>query len=120
MRTNIEIDDELVAEAQKLSGQGTKKRTVEEALRLMIIGTPITLEGNGSHSHIVPGHGHTVTGKISALGGGERKGTAGYNAPHEGNVLSVKGETSVTTQVKIDGGQHDHRRVGFRLCRIKG
>jgi Arc/MetJ family transcription regulator len=36
MRTNIEIDDSLMAEAQKLSGQGTKKRTVEEALRLMI------------------------------------------------------------------------------------
>ncbi len=36
MRTNIEIDDSLMAEAQKLSGQSTKKRTVEEALRLMI------------------------------------------------------------------------------------
>ena len=36
MRTNIEIDDALMAEAQKLSGQETKKRTVEEALRLMI------------------------------------------------------------------------------------
>ena len=36
MPTNIEIDDELMAEAQKLSGQATKKQTVEEALRLMI------------------------------------------------------------------------------------
>jgi len=36
MRTNIEIDDALMAEAQKVSGQATKKRTVEEALRLMI------------------------------------------------------------------------------------
>lgn len=36
MRTNIEIDDALMAEAQKLSGQATKKQTVEEALRLMI------------------------------------------------------------------------------------
>jgi Arc/MetJ family transcription regulator len=35
MRTNIEIDDALMTEAQKLSGQ-TKKQTVEEALRLMI------------------------------------------------------------------------------------
>jgi Arc/MetJ family transcription regulator len=32
MRTNIEIDDALMAEAQKV----TKKQTVEEALRLMI------------------------------------------------------------------------------------
>ena len=36
MRTNIEIDDALMAEAQKASGQTTKKQTVEQALRLMI------------------------------------------------------------------------------------
>jgi Arc/MetJ family transcription regulator len=36
VRTNIEIDDALMAEAQKVSGQATKKQTVEEALRLMI------------------------------------------------------------------------------------
>jgi Arc/MetJ family transcription regulator len=36
MRTNIEIDDDLMKEAQKVSGQTTKKQTVEEALRLMI------------------------------------------------------------------------------------
>jgi Arc/MetJ family transcription regulator len=36
MRTNIEIDDTLMAEAQKVSGQATKKRTVEHALRLMV------------------------------------------------------------------------------------
>jgi Arc/MetJ family transcription regulator len=36
MRTNIEIDDTLMAEAQKVSGQPTKKQTVEQALRLMV------------------------------------------------------------------------------------
>jgi Arc/MetJ family transcription regulator len=36
MRTNIEIDDALMAEARRLSGRGTKKETVEEALRLWI------------------------------------------------------------------------------------
>jgi Arc/MetJ family transcription regulator len=36
MRTNIEIDDILMAEAQKASGHATKKQTVEQALRLMI------------------------------------------------------------------------------------
>jgi Arc/MetJ family transcription regulator len=36
MRTNIEIDDALMAAAQKASGLATKKQTVEEALRLMI------------------------------------------------------------------------------------
>lgn len=36
MRTNIEIDDALMAEAQRASGLSTKKQTVEEALRLMI------------------------------------------------------------------------------------
>lgn len=36
MRTNIEIDDRLMAEAQKASGEATKKQTVEQALRLLI------------------------------------------------------------------------------------
>ena len=36
MRTNIEIDDRLMAEAQKVSGLTTKKQTVEQALRLMV------------------------------------------------------------------------------------
>jgi Arc/MetJ family transcription regulator len=36
MRTNIDIDDALMAEAQKASGHATKKQTVEQALRLMI------------------------------------------------------------------------------------
>jgi Arc/MetJ family transcription regulator len=36
MRTNIEIDDTLMSEAQKASGEATKKQTVEQALRLMI------------------------------------------------------------------------------------
>ena len=36
MRTNIEIDDGLVREAQKASRHATKKQTVEEALRLTI------------------------------------------------------------------------------------
>jgi Arc/MetJ family transcription regulator len=36
MRTNIEIDDTLMAAAQKASGHDTKKATVEEALRLLL------------------------------------------------------------------------------------
>ena len=36
MRTNIDIDDALMAQAQKASGCATKKQTVEEALRLVI------------------------------------------------------------------------------------
>ena len=36
MRTNIEIDDQLMAEALKRSGAPTKRATVEEALRLLI------------------------------------------------------------------------------------
>jgi Arc/MetJ family transcription regulator len=36
MRTNIDIDDKLMAQAQKACGHTTKKQTVEEALRLMI------------------------------------------------------------------------------------
>lgn len=33
MRTNIDIDDELLAEAMKVGGFATKKATVEDALR---------------------------------------------------------------------------------------
>jgi len=36
MRTNIDIDDALMAAAQNASGYATKKQTVEEALRLMV------------------------------------------------------------------------------------
>jgi len=36
MRTNIEIEDALMAAALKASGLPTKRATVEEALRLLI------------------------------------------------------------------------------------
>jgi len=37
MRTNISIDDELIAEAMKLSGARTKREAVEDSLRLMVL-----------------------------------------------------------------------------------
>ena len=36
MRTNIVLDDELVAEASQLTGIKTKRRLVHEALKLLI------------------------------------------------------------------------------------
>jgi Arc/MetJ family transcription regulator len=36
MRTNIDIDDELLAEAMEITGRKTKKAAVEEALRRVI------------------------------------------------------------------------------------
>lgn len=36
MRTNIEIDDELLSQAMTAAGQSTKRATVEEGLRLLI------------------------------------------------------------------------------------
>ncbi len=36
MRTNIDIDDRLMRQAMRLGGAGTKKATVETALRLLI------------------------------------------------------------------------------------
>ena len=36
MRTNIEIDDQLMAEAMRLTGLKTKREVVEAALRLLI------------------------------------------------------------------------------------
>lgn len=36
MRTNIEIDDELLAQAMTAAGLSTKRATVEEGLRLLV------------------------------------------------------------------------------------
>ena len=36
MRTNIDIDDDLLAEAQRLCGTETKRATVEFALRELV------------------------------------------------------------------------------------
>lgn len=36
MRTNIVIDDKLMAEALKASGYSTKKEAVEQALKLLV------------------------------------------------------------------------------------
>ena len=36
MRTNIEIDDDLMSEAQHLTGVGTKRETVDLALRELV------------------------------------------------------------------------------------
>ena len=36
MRTNIEIDDELLSRAMMASGLSTKRATVEEGLRLLV------------------------------------------------------------------------------------
>ena len=36
MRTNIVIDDELMAEAQQLTGIATKREVVEQALQLLV------------------------------------------------------------------------------------
>jgi Arc/MetJ family transcription regulator len=38
MRTNIDIDDELLGEAMKITGLASKKATVEEALKRLIDG----------------------------------------------------------------------------------
>jgi Arc/MetJ family transcription regulator len=36
MRTNIEIDDELLSQAMSATGLSTKRATVEEGLRLLV------------------------------------------------------------------------------------
>ena len=36
MRTNIEIDDELLSQAMRAAGLSTKRATVEEGLRLLV------------------------------------------------------------------------------------
>jgi Arc/MetJ family transcription regulator len=36
MRTNVEIDDQLMRDALELAGLGSKRATVEEGLRLLV------------------------------------------------------------------------------------
>lgn len=36
MRTNIEVDDQLLAEAEAVTGEASMRATIEEALRLVI------------------------------------------------------------------------------------
>ena len=36
MRTNIEIDDQLLAEARAVTGEASMRATVEQALRLVV------------------------------------------------------------------------------------
>jgi Arc/MetJ family transcription regulator len=42
MRTNIDIDDELMAQTMKATGQTTKKGAVEEAMRRTIRSAQLT------------------------------------------------------------------------------
>jgi Arc/MetJ family transcription regulator len=37
MRTNVEIDDRLIEEAQRLTGLKTKREVVDAALRMLIL-----------------------------------------------------------------------------------
>jgi Arc/MetJ family transcription regulator len=43
-RTNIDIDDQLIAKAMKLYGLKTKREAVDFALRELLGGPPMTLE----------------------------------------------------------------------------
>ena len=85
-------------------------------------GAPTTAEGDGGHVHAADGeHAHNVTGRTAPLGGGERRGGSDRHAAHMNNTVEVKGtaqrEGSAHTH---GGGPHEHRRVGVRLCKVKG
>ena len=69
MRTNIDIDDDLLAEAMKAAGLTTKKATVEEALRRLV-----SLSGSGGQSQDSAGIGWE--GDLHAMRQG-RPGRAG-------------------------------------------
>ena len=100
MRTNIVIDDELMAEAMRLTGITTKRDVVEEALRVLVRTTQqknilalrgkIQWEGNlnemrqGRYFHEAKGDyvadsAHTASTAISipATGVGESSATEG-------------------------------------------
>jgi len=73
-RTNIEIDDELVAEAMRRFGLKTKRETVDFALR-RLVGTPISkdfllsLEGVGWEGDLDVMRSSKVSDSEHATGG---------------------------------------------------
>jgi len=60
MRTNIDLDDALIAEAMAITGLSTKKATVEEALRRLI-------RNNRQKKAIETMHGMGWEGDLDAL-----------------------------------------------------
>lgn len=59
MRTNIDLDDELVAEAQRLTGIETKRGVVHEALRVLVeVRRRRSLSELAGKIRFAPGHDH--------------------------------------------------------------
>ncbi len=69
MRTNIEIDDRLMAEAMAAAGLSTKKATVEEALRRLIAQERRRRALADMHGMGWPGPGTGGPGQTDAAGG---------------------------------------------------
>ncbi|MAY29702.1 MAG: DUF2191 domain-containing protein [Aurantimonas sp.] len=69
MRTNIEIDDRLMAEAMAAAGLSTKKATVEEALRRLIAQERRRRALADMHGMGWPGPGTGGPGPVDATGG---------------------------------------------------
>ncbi|MFY0733770.1 MULTISPECIES: type II toxin-antitoxin system VapB family antitoxin [Aurantimonas] len=69
MRTNIEIDDRLMAEAMAAAGLSTKKATVEEALRRLIAQERRRRALADMHGMGWPGPGKDGPGQTDAAGG---------------------------------------------------
>ena len=69
MRTNIEIDDRLMAEAMTAAGLSTKKATVEEALRRLIAQERRRLALADMHGMGWPGPGTGGPSRTDAAGG---------------------------------------------------
>lgn len=82
------------------------------------------VDSDGSHEHRGGAHEHHVTGTTARLGGGERRGNEDRNAAHMDNRVPVTG-TAKRNEAEKDsahqhvGGPHEHRRAGFRLCRVR-
>ena len=63
MRTNIDIDDDLLEAAMKVTGQTTKHATVEEALRRLV-------DAHKRHQSIMNSAGLGWDGDLDALRSG--------------------------------------------------
>ena len=84
-RTNVVLDDELVAEAARLSGIRTKKDLIHEALRVLIATRKrkslLDLEGK---VHFTPGYAHKTLRPPGPATAGRRRARPSAKRPAGG------------------------------------
>ena len=89
-----------------------------------VSGVPTKNEESSAHTHDGGPHQHYVTGKTDKLDSARR--ASGGTQVYVGKKLRIdvtgtamKNKNNIDSSHEHGGGDHEHRRVGFRLCRFK-